>query len=132
MSCVMPKSRVKLYLIRIHLHSAMQGACAIITALMKRLETISNYQSRWNGLKQFPTVKGRWKYSSIPLQFIFVEVIVIQWYNMKWRKRPSLLWKKNFLLSVRVHNIMSSSCHGQRCSVKHHFERCLSHPVAEE
>ena len=89
-------------------------------------------KGRWNGLKQFPTVKGRWKYSSIPLQFIFAEVIVIQWYNMKWRKRPSLLWKKNFLLSVRVHNIMSSSCHGQRCSVKHHFERCLSHPVAEE
>ena len=38
----MPKPRVKFWLIATHPYSAMLDACAVITALLKRLETISN------------------------------------------------------------------------------------------
>ena len=38
--CIMPSPRVKSFLTRTRLHSAMQGSCATIAALIKRSETL--------------------------------------------------------------------------------------------
>ena len=54
----MPEPRVKLLLIATHPYSAMLDACAVITALMKRLEN------------NFQLTVGRWKCNFRPNQHL--------------------------------------------------------------